>query len=161
MTTPSIINSISRSPLRLGLPRVQSIWIIRGFLLIPFLFVCFGLAPESRAVTPAPDGGYAGGNTAEGQAALLNLTTGGFNTAVGYLSLSSDTTGQLNTAIGAGTLLANTANENTATGAGALLSNTTGPSNTANGAFALLAIRLAVPTPPMVIRHFSATQLAT
>ena len=139
MTTPSIINSISRSPLRLGLPRVQPIWIIRGFLLIPLLFVCFGLAPESRAVTPAPDGGYAGGNTAEGQAALLNLTTGGFNTAVGYLSLSSDTTGQLNTAIGAGTLLANTANENTATGAGALLSNTTGIRNTANGAFTLFS----------------------
>ncbi len=137
MTTPSIINSISRSPLRLGLPRVQPIWIIRGFLLIPLLFVCFGLAPESRAVTPAPDGGYAGGNTAEGQAALLGLTTGGFNTAVGYLSLSSDTTGQLNTGIGAGTLLANTASQNTATGAGALLSNTSGGGNTANGAFAL------------------------
>ena len=101
--------------------------------------VCFGLLPTTQAVSPAPDGGYPGGNTAEGQAALLSLTAGGFNTAVGFFSLRSDTTGQLNTAIGAGTLLANTADENTATGAGALLSNTTGSQNAANGAFALFS----------------------
>jgi hypothetical protein len=88
--------------------------------------VCFGLLPTMQAVSPAPDGAYPGGNTAEGQSALFNLTTGGFNTGVGFLSLRSNATGQLNTAIGAGTLLANTADENTATGAGALLSNTTG-----------------------------------
>ena len=85
---------------------------------------CFGLLPTTRAVIPPPDGGYPGGNTAEGQNALLSLTTGGFNTAVGYLSLSSGTTGSFNTGIGAGALLANTADENTAIGAGALLSNT-------------------------------------
>jgi hypothetical protein len=99
--------------------------------------VCIGLLPKAHAVSPAPDGGYPGGNTAEGQTALLSLTTGGFNTGVGYLSLRSDVTGQLNTAIGAGTLLANTADQNTATGALALLSNTTGTQNTANGSFAL------------------------
>jgi hypothetical protein len=81
---------------------------------------CFGLVPIAKAVVPPPDGGYPGGNTAEGQAALLSLTTGGFNTAVGFLSLRSDTTGQLNTAVGAGALLANTGNENSATGDGAL-----------------------------------------
>jgi uncharacterized coiled-coil protein SlyX len=101
--------------------------------------VCFGVLPTMLAVSPPPDGGYPGGNTAEGQTALLSLTTGGFNTAVGLFSLRSDTTGQLNTAIGAGTLLANTADQNTATGAGALLSNTTGTQNTANGAFALFS----------------------
>ena len=90
-------------------------------------------------MSPPPDGGYAGGNTAEGQNALLNLTTGGFNTAVGFLSLRSNTTRAFNTAIGAGTLLANTADNNTAIGAGALLSNTTGTNNTANGTFALLS----------------------
>lgn len=91
----------------------------------------------AQAVVPAPDGGYPGGNTAEGQAALLSLTSGGFNTAVGFLSLRSNTEGQFNTATGAGTLFANTGNQNTATGAGALLSNTTGANNTADGAFTL------------------------
>jgi hypothetical protein len=100
--------------------------------------VCFGLLPATQGVSPAPDGGYPGGNTAEGQNALLSLTTGGFNTAIGFLSLRSNTTGSLNTAIGAGTLLANTADQNTATGAGALLSNI-GTSNTANGVFALFS----------------------
>src|SRR5215469_10767611 len=98
---------------------------------IAVLIVCLGLLPKTQAVSPPPDGGYPGGNTAEGQAALLNLTTGGFNTAVGFLSLRSNTSNSFNTAIGAGALLANTADENTATGAGALLSNTTGSVNTA------------------------------
>src|SRR5882724_11347832 len=89
------------------------------------------------AVVPPPDGGYPGGNTAEGQAALLSLTSGGFNTAVGWLSLRSNIEGAFNTATGAGTLLANTAGGNTATGAAALLSNTIGFNNTANGGFAL------------------------
>ncbi len=100
---------------------------------------CFGLLSKAEAIVPAPDGGYPGGNTAEGQSALLSLTTGGFNTAVGYLSLRSDTTGSFNTAIGAGTLLANTADYNTAIGAGTLLSNTSGSQNTANGILALFS----------------------
>ena len=106
--------------------------------LIILLLAFFALPQRTRAVSPAPDGGYPGGNTAEGKNALLSLTTGGFNTAVGYLSLGTDNTGALNTGIGAGALLANTADEITAVGAGALLSNTTGPFNTATGAFALL-----------------------
>jgi hypothetical protein len=33
--------------------------------------VCFGgLLPTTQAVVPPPDGGYQGGNTAEGQSAL-------------------------------------------------------------------------------------------
>jgi len=104
-----------------------------------FIVLCFALLPSAQAVVPAPDGGYPGGNTAEGQAALLSLTTGGFNTAVGYVALRSDTTGSFNTALGAGTLLASTGDQNTATGAGALLSNTTGNFNTANGALALFS----------------------
>jgi hypothetical protein len=100
-------------------------------------FACFAFPPTAHAVSPAPDGGYPGGNTAEGQNALLSLTTGKFNTAVGVFSLESNMTGNFNTCAGAGTLLVNTADENTATGAGALLSNTTGGDNTANGAFAL------------------------
>ena len=100
---------------------------------------CFAISPLAQAVSPARDGGYPGGNTAEGQAALLSLTSGGFNTAVGFFSLRSDTTNSFNTAVGAGTLLANSADQNTATGAGALLSNTTGSQNTANGVFALFS----------------------
>ncbi len=106
-------------------------------ILITLALVCFGFLSAARAVVPAPDGGYPGGNTAEGQNALLSLTTGGFNTAIGFLSAGSNTTGSFNTAIGAGTLLANTRDGNTAIGAGALLSNTTGSGNTAIGRFAL------------------------
>ena len=108
-----------------------------AFIPIALALGAFALSPRVQAVIPPPDGGYAGGNTAEGQNALLNLTTGGFNTAAGFLSLRSNTTGAFNTAIGAGTLLANTADNNTAISAGALLSNTTGSNNTANGTFAL------------------------
>jgi Chaperone of endosialidase len=97
------------------------------------------LSPLARAVSPAPDGGYPGGNTAEGQNALLSLSSGAYNTAVGVFSLELLTTGKFNTGVGAGALLANTADENTATGAGALLSNSTGGLNTANGAFALFS----------------------
>ena len=107
-----------------------------SLVLIPLLTYLLA-SPRSQAVTPPPDGGYPGGNTAEGQNALLSLTAGTYNTAVGWFSLQSNLTGNLNTAIGAGTLLANTADNNTATGAAALLSNTTGFSNTAAGAFAL------------------------
>jgi trimeric autotransporter adhesin len=99
--------------------------------------VCFGLLPITQAVSPPPDGGYAGGNTAEGQKALFSLATGGFNTAVGWRSLETNTTGQFNTGVGAGTLALNTADENTAIGTGALLLNITGTANTADGAFAL------------------------
>ncbi len=102
-----------------------------------FALACLAFVPNARAVSPPPDGGYSGGNTAEGQNALFSLSSGIYNTAVGFLSLRSDTTGNFNTAAGAGTLLLNTADENTATGTAALLSNTTGPANMANGAFAL------------------------
>jgi hypothetical protein len=104
-----------------------------------FALACFALLPGAQAVSPAPDGGYPGGNTAEGQNALFGLSSGTYNTAVGFFSLRSDTAGNFNTAIGAGALLLNMGDENTATGAAALLSNTTGPDNTANGAFALFS----------------------
>jgi hypothetical protein len=110
-----------------------------AFAPLALALVFVGLAHVARGVSPAPDGGYPGGNTAEGQNSLFSLTTGGFNTGVGFLSLRSNTAGNFNTAIGAGALLANGADNNTATGAGALLSNTTGSRNTANGAFALFS----------------------
>jgi uncharacterized coiled-coil protein SlyX len=107
-------------------------------LLITVALLCFRLLPGAQAVVPPPDGGYAGGNTAEGKNALLTLATGVHNTAIGYLSLKSNN-GSYNTALGSGTLLANTADGNTVAGTFALLSNTTGNSNTASGAVALLS----------------------
>jgi Chaperone of endosialidase len=106
-------------------------------ILTTIVLACFGLLPGAQAVSPPPDGGYAGGNTAEGTNALLSRTTGTYNTAIGIFSLLSLTDGNFCTSVGAGALLANTADENTATGAGALLSNSTGFGNTGNGAFAL------------------------
>jgi hypothetical protein len=110
-----------------------------SFTTILLAFCFLGPSPRAQAVTPAPDGGYAGGNTAEGQQALLSLASGTYNTAVGFLSLRSDASGNFNTGVGAGTLLASTGYQNTAVGAGALLSNTTGFGNTADGAFALFS----------------------
>ena len=101
--------------------------------------VCLGVFPHLQAVTPPPDGGYPNGNTAEGQNALLNLTSGGYNAAVGYFALGLNSTGAFCTAIGAAALLNNTADQNTATGTGALLNNASGTANTATGAFALYA----------------------
>jgi hypothetical protein len=103
-----------------------------------FALLCLSVAEaKAQAVIPAPDGGYPGGNTAEGQNALLSLTIGNYNTAVGFFSLKALTFAEFNTGVGAGTLFFNNAHQNTATGAGALLNNVTGHSNTANGAFAL------------------------
>ena len=108
-------------------------------LLITLALLCFALLPRVQAVVPAPDGGYANFNTAEGQNALFSLTTGAANTAVGWFSLESTTTSNFNTALGAGTLLSNVAESNTAIGAGALLFNTTGEANTAAGTQALFS----------------------
>ena len=69
-------------------------------VLITIALVCFGLVQNTQAVNPPPDGGYPGGNTAEGQNALFSLTSGVSNTAVGFSSLKSNTIGNLNTAIG-------------------------------------------------------------
>jgi hypothetical protein len=108
-----------------------------SLLLILFVVGCFTLRPVTRAVNPPPDGGYVNFNTAEGQNALFNLSTGSANTAVGWFSLWSNTDTSFNTGVGAGTLLLNTADENTAVGAAALLLNVIGFENTAVGVAAL------------------------
>jgi len=130
-------------------------------LVIGFALACAALLPCAQGVTPAPDGGYAGFNTAEGQNALFSRTTGLWNTGLGAFTLYRDTsgngntavginglrnnvTGGFNTAVGLNTLYFNngdpingTGSENSALGAYALFHNTTGGDNTALGAFAL------------------------
>jgi hypothetical protein len=105
---------------------------------ILLVIASFALSPMVQAVSPAPDGGYPGFNTAEGQNALKNLSSGQGNTGLGWFSLFSDTTASFNTGVGAGTLVLNTADGNTAVGAVALFLNTTGSDNTAVGTAALL-----------------------
>jgi len=107
--------------------------------LIAFVLACFGLSPAAQGVSPAPDGGYPNGNTAEGNFALQFLTIGTFNTALGNFALFSDTAGLQNTATGAGALFKNTGNDNTATGVAALFNNTLGTHNTATGLGALFS----------------------
>ena len=60
-------------------------------LLITLTLLCFGLSPTAKALLPppVPDGGYPGGNTAEGINALhdVNTAVGINNTAVGLNAL--------------------------------------------------------------------------
>jgi Chaperone of endosialidase len=130
MTTLYTRKSIHRSSLR------------HGLLLILLVLVCFALAPapQAFAVSPAPDGGYPGNNTAEGASALFSLISGVSNTALGCQALYRNTTGSFNTATGFRTLYSNTSGvQNTATGGNALSNNTTGSYNTADGVNALFA----------------------
>jgi Chaperone of endosialidase len=126
MTTLHLRKSVNRSPWR------------RGFLLIPLVLGCFALSPAAQAVTPAPDGGYPGNNTAEGTQALLSNTTGVQNTALGFQALSHNTDGTDNTATGFRALVNSSGDFNVATGWQALFANTVGDSNTAVGLNALL-----------------------
>jgi len=123
-TISPLRNSIQRSPWR------------RSFLLIPLVLVCLALSPTPNAfgVSPAPDGGYAGNNTAEGTDALFSLTTGIDNSGFGFQALSQNFSGSYNTA----------------TGASALNSNTTGYDNTATGLNALFSTPPATTTQLMV-----------
>jgi hypothetical protein len=124
-TTLWINNSRNMLPLRLGFP------------LITLVFACLTFLQRAQAVTPAPDGGYPGWNTAEGTNALFSRTTGGLNTALGGQALFHDTTGTSNTAVGLNALYWNNGNQNVALGVSALQNNTTGTQNTANGVQAL------------------------
>ena len=98
---------------------------------------CFALSHGSKAVNPAPDGGYPGGNTAEGTDALLSLSSGTNNTAIGADALANNVSGNDNTAVGFQALLLATGNHNTAVGSEALFFDTSGHDNTAVGFQAL------------------------
>jgi hypothetical protein len=120
--TLPVPNLIRRLPLR------------RSFVLIALALGSFALP---RTVQGA-DGGLPNNNTAEGDFALSNVTSGFDNTALGYFALHFNTTGNDNTATGLSALDFNTTGSaNTANGAAALLFNTTGSNNTATGGGAL------------------------
>ena len=113
---------------------------LSSFLFITLALACFvGLpSPNTFAVSPPPDGAYPGANTAEGNDALLHLTTGSDNTAIGFQALFSNLSGHDNTALGFDALSSNTTGyANTAAGVVALNSNSTGHDNTAIGVQAL------------------------
>jgi hypothetical protein len=101
---------------------------IYGLLLTAFALTGFGPLPSKVCgVVPAPDGGYPGANTAEGDGALQSLTSGVSNTAFGFDAFSDNGAGNHDTAIGIGALTSNTiGNNNTANAFGALLHDTTG-----------------------------------
>jgi hypothetical protein len=111
------------------------------FTTILSALVCFALCQQVQSATDTPDPGgpLPVSNTADGQNALLSITTGIHNSAFGFDALLSNTDANFNTAVGSVALLSNTATENTAVGAGALLSTTTGANNTAVGTFALFS----------------------
>jgi len=100
--------------------------------------MCVATLPGARAVSPPPDGGYPGGNTAEGTDALLSLSSGTNNTAIGADALANNVSGNDNTAVGFQALLLATGNHNTAVGSEALFFDTGGHDNTATGFQALL-----------------------
>lgn len=112
---------------------------------IVLLLGCLEVSPITQAVSPPPDGGYGGNNTAEGTEALFNLSTGVWNSAVGYRALYRDATGIRNTAVGFEALYNNNGAfnvnglDNVAVGAKAMFSNTTGSRNIAIGTLALYA----------------------
>ena len=153
MKTSGIGNSINRSSLPRRSPAtVGRRWACRAVVprrrdeggslitVLTLACICFALSPAPKAfgVTPAPDGGYANENTAEGTNALFHLTTGDHNTANGFEALLNNTTGSANTAIGHNVLQSNTTGvHNTGIGGGVLASNTTGSENTASGRHAL------------------------
>jgi Chaperone of endosialidase len=110
----------------------------RSGALVPLLVVC--AISAAFAVDPPPGGGYPNQNTAEGQDALFDLSTGADDTAIGFDALYNNTTGTANTAVGNLAMSDNTTGfSNTAVGSQALLGNTTGTYNVAMGENAMVA----------------------
>src|SRR6476646_7106669 len=102
MNTPIQISIKEQRPNVLTNPFTRS---TSGLILMTLVLICFAFSPAARAVLPAPGGGYPGNNTAEGDDALLSLTTGLDNTALGSHALTTLGTGVRNTAIGSNALV--------------------------------------------------------
>ena len=62
---------------------------MKSIIRLLLAFLCLSSSqPKARAVSPPPDGGYPGDNTAEGENALFNLNGGRRNTGAGFESAS-------------------------------------------------------------------------
>src|SRR5579884_2563957 len=119
-----------------------SIMKTRNIIILSCALLCCVLLPKAQT---APESALPGFNTADGDHALFNVTTGVGNAAFGWYSLFANSDGAFNTGVGAGTLALNVGNQstgegtqNTAVGDVALFSNTTGGLNTAVGYAALV-----------------------
>ena len=122
MKTLSLGTHISRSLLRCG------------FFILSIALCCFALSPPLEAGCPNPPGVCGGQNTAVGQDALFNVTSGVWNVGVGVEALFNDTDGNQNTGVGYKALFSNISGDKaTAIGSQALFSNTTGNENVAVG----------------------------
>ena len=109
---------------------------VLGQVTLMFALACFALAPLIHAQCPQICDDNM--NTALGDDALVNNTSGTGDTAIGASALTSNTTAFSNTATGSRALLSNTeGGDNTATGVTALRSDTVGSNNSADGSHAL------------------------
>jgi hypothetical protein len=106
-----------------------------GFSVVAVLLNALGYADRAAAQCGPTSSDPA--NTACGEHALPQDTTGDQNSAFGLEALNSNTTGNSNTASGYLALNSNNGNYNTASGHSALRFNTTGDNNTASGSKAL------------------------
>jgi len=82
-TILSLRNSMNRLP-------------VCAFVLIPVVLGCIAFSPQARAGTPPLDGNYPNQNIAEGDDALLSVTTGADDTAMGSDPLYRNITGSDN-----------------------------------------------------------------
>jgi len=100
----------------------------------------FALSPALKAGCPNPPGVCFGQNTAVGEDALFNVTTGVWNVGVGVDALFNTADGNQNTAVGYQTLFTNISGDHsTGIGSQALFNNTIGSDNVGVGFRTLFA----------------------
>jgi hypothetical protein len=122
MKTLPMVTSISRS-----------LWHC-GVFILAIALCWFALSPTLEAGCPNPPGGCVGQNTAVGDNALFNNTTGVWNVGVGFQALFNNTDGNQNTGIDYQALFSNVSGDHsTGIGGQALQDNTTGSDNVGVG----------------------------
>jgi hypothetical protein len=118
----TLIRSINRSPLRCG------------FFTVAIALCWLALSAPLEAGCPNPPGICFNQNTAVGEDALFNVTTGVWNVGVGFRALFNTADGNQNTGVGFQSLFNNISGDHsTAVGGQALYNNTTGNDNVGIG----------------------------